>query len=165
LMNLKESLKSPLFSLTNLYLFISTGGFVGFLPPFPGTLGALQGIILYYLTMNLSPILKLLIALILVVLGIISSGNISRTYQKKDPDEVIIDEIAGAYLASLGKTTLLELTLVFILFRIIDISKPFPLKRLEKLKGGLGIMMDDVVAGLLTNLLVILFFWLFYEIT
>ncbi len=94
-------------------------------------------------------------------MGIYSSKIASKLMQKEDPDEVIIDEIGGAYLACLGKEAFFELFLVFVIFRIIDILKPYPLKRVEKVPSGLGIMLDDLLAGLATNLIVsmIIFGW------
>jgi len=159
--NLKESLKKRPFSLDTFSLFFATGAFIGYVPPFPGTLGSLQGIILYYLTLKYGLSLKIPLLTLLFLLGVYTSQRVSRLSQKEDPDEVVIDEICGAYLSALGKGTLTELLLSFIIFRIIDIGKPYPLRRLEKVGGGLGIMLDDVAAGLLTNLfvsLLILFF-------
>lgn len=155
-MNLREKLKKSQYSNHKLSLLIATGGLVGFIPPCPGTYGALQGLLLYGLLKFLPLWQHLIIALMLTLLGIISSEILVKNSSKKDPDEVIIDEIAGAYLACLGKENIMELTLVLIVFRIIDIKKPFPLKNLEKLRGGLGIMLDDVLAGIITNILVIL---------
>ncbi len=155
-MNLKKKLKTPLSNLEKVSLFISSGALIGFIPPFPGTLGALQGILLYWLLQDLSFFLHLIIVILFTLLGIYTSQMASFVLQKKDPDEVVIDEILGAYLASWGKSGFLELTLAFIFFRIIDIMKPFPLRRLERLPGGFGIMADDILAGLCTNLLVTL---------
>lgn len=135
---------------------VATGLYIGYIPPFPGTLGALQGILLYTLLMKSSPLLLGIVLLTITVLGVITSERLSKAKGERDPDEVIIDEVAGAFLASLGKESFLELTLVFVIFRIIDITKPFPIRKFETLRGGWGIMVDDLVAGLLTNLLVTL---------
>lgn len=157
-MSLKEKQRNFPFNLEKLSLFFSTGGFIGYLPPFPGTLGALEGILLYKLCINFSIKWHLLLLFMLIIIGILTSQVSSKILQNKDPDQVVIDEIAGAYLSCIGKSSFWELTLVFIFFRILDITKPFPLKRLERLKGGFGIMADDVLAGLLTNLIVTLIF-------
>ncbi len=76
-----------------------------------------------------------------IFIGIYLSKIASEIAQKEDPDEVIIDEICGAYLSCLGKNTLFEIILAFIIFRIIDIRKPFFLKKIEKAPHGLGIML------------------------
>lgn len=157
-MNLKEKQKKFPFSLKNLSLFLSTGGFIGYLPPFPGTLGALEGVFLYRFFINYSFKWHLVMIFFLLIIGIITSQVASKVLQNEDPDQVVIDEIVGAYLACLGKTSFWELTLAFIFFRIIDITKPFPMRRLERLKGGFGIMADDVLAGIMTNLIVTLLY-------
>jgi len=151
---LKENLSIHLFSKKGLSTFLATGALIGFIPPFPGTLGAFEGIILYYFTSGLSLYFHLLITLLIFLIGVYAASSYAKEKGEEDPDEVIIDEICGAYLSAIGKGTLTELLLSFIIFRIIDIGKPFPLKKLEKIKGGWGIMLDDVVAGFLTNLVV-----------
>lgn len=155
-MSLRGNLKGLPFSKKGLSSFVATGAFVGYIPPFPGTLGALEGILLYRFTLETAFYWKLLMASLLLILGVLSSGHFSQLTGKKDPDEVVIDEVAGAYISCLGKVTFWEFILAFIIFRIIDISKPYPLKRLERLRGGFGIMLDDVLAGIMTNLLVCL---------
>ncbi len=137
-------------------LLLASGLGIGFIPPMPGTLGSLEGIILAYFTKDLSFVIKLIIFFLITLLGIITADVVSKALQDEDPDEVVIDEIAGAYLSVFVVKSLLDLVLAFILFRIIDILKPPPLKRLERMKGGLGIMMDDLAAGLLTALILFL---------
>jgi len=122
----------------------------------PGTLGSIEGIVLAYFTKDLSLGLKLIILLIITLLGIITANVVSKALQDEDPDEVVIDEIVGSYISVFVAKNLFDFALAFILFRIIDISKPPPLRRLEKLKGGFGIMMDDLIAGVLTALIVFL---------
>lgn len=158
--SLRESSKIRLFSVERISAFLATGGLVGYLPPFPGTLGALEGLLLYYLTKSFPFYYHLVIFFLLSFMGIYTSKVVAELTGREDPDEVIIDEVCGAYLASLGKETLLELLFVFIIFRIIDIGKPYPLRKIEKVPYGLGIMLDDLVAGLFTNLLVFLIFFL-----
>ncbi|MFN3504765.1 MAG: phosphatidylglycerophosphatase A [Caldimicrobium sp.] len=160
-MNLKKQQKTPPFNGKRISLFLATGGFIGYLPPFPGTLGAIQGVFLYYLMSAHSLTWHLFILLLLTGLGIGVSQIASEVLEKKDPDQVIIDEIVGAYLSCLGKSSFLELTLAFIFFRIIDITKPSPLRKLEHLKGGWGIMVDDLLAGLMTNVIVTLVMYLY----
>jgi len=152
--NLKENLSIHPFSKRGLSTFLATGALIGFIPPFPGTLGALEGIILYYLTSGLSFHFQLLISLLIFLMGVYASSCYAKEKGEEDPDEVVIDEICGAYLSAIGKGALIELLLSFIIFRIIDIGKPFPLKKLERVRSGWGIMLDDVVGGLLTNLVV-----------
>lgn len=152
--NLKGNSRIHPFNKKGISLFLATGAFIGYLPPFPGTLGTLEGILLYRLTVNFPLFYQTMLLCFISLLGIYTSKIASEVAQKEDPDEVIIDEICGAYLACLGKKTLFELLLVFVIFRVIDIGKPYPLKKIEKAPSGLGIMLDDLVAGLLTNLIV-----------
>lgn len=137
-------------------LLFASGFGIGFIPPMPGTLGSIEGIVLAYFTKDLSLGLKLIILFIITLLGILTADVVSKALQDGDPDEVVIDEIAGSYISVFVAKSLFDFALAFILFRIIDISKPPPLRRLERLKGGLGIMMDDLVAGVLTALIVFL---------
>ncbi|MGC9109955.1 MAG: phosphatidylglycerophosphatase A family protein [Caldimicrobium sp.] len=152
--SLKGNLKTHLSSKEKISLFWATGALVGYIPPLPGTLGAIEGILLYRLTINFPFFYQIIFLLFISLLGIHTAKVASEIMQKEDPDEVIIDEICGAYLACLGKKTFFEFFLVFIIFRIIDIGKPYPLKRIERAPSGWGIMLDDLVAGLLTNLFV-----------
>jgi phosphatidylglycerophosphatase A len=97
--------------------------------------------------------LHLLAAIAVFGLGIWSARDAEALYGKKDPGQVVIDETAGYLVATLlippGLTTL---GLSFFLFRLFDVLKPPPARQLESLEGALGIMADDVVAGLFANL-------------
>jgi len=134
-----------------LWVFISSGALIGFLPLCPGTFGSLEGLIFFWFLKNLSLNYQLLLILGITILGIISSDITSKLLKTKDPDFVVIDEIAGMWISVVGKHTLLEFVLAFFLFRLIDIKKPYPLKKSEKLPYGWGIMADDIIAGILTN--------------
>jgi phosphatidylglycerophosphatase A len=95
----------------------------------------------------------------ITVIGIPPSSTVARESGVKDPGFVVIDEVAGQMIALIGVPLNWKYLLAgFILFRAFDIVKPFPLRRLEKLPGGTGIMMDDVGAGLYA--LVLLQIWL-----
>ncbi len=142
------------------WIFISSGALVGFLPLCPGTFGALEGLIFFWFIKNLSIVYQILLIIIVTILGIISSHFTSKILKEEDPEIVVIDEIVGMWISVLWKTTILEFILAFILFRIIDINKPFPLKKLEKLHGGFGIMADDILAGVFTNILVVILIYL-----
>jgi phosphatidylglycerophosphatase A len=136
------------------WIFLSSGALIGFLPPCPGTFGSLEGLIIFWFLKNLSLINQLFLILGIIIIGIISSDWVSKFLKAKDPDFVIIDEIAGMWIGVLGKNTLIEFVLAFIIFRIVDIKKPYPLKKFENLPYGWGIMIDDIIAGILTNFFV-----------
>ncbi|MDO9288052.1 MAG: phosphatidylglycerophosphatase A [Thermodesulfovibrionales bacterium] len=133
---------------------MSTVGFVGYLPFAPGTFGTLAGLVVMVI---LRPALPLHIALSVfsIITGVISSTHAERLFNKKDPSYVVVDEFAG-YIVSLLFLPLSwgYMVAAFFLFRIFDIIKPPPLRKLEySLKGGFGIMADDIGAAVYTNLL------------
>ncbi|HVQ38683.1 MAG TPA: phosphatidylglycerophosphatase A [Pyrinomonadaceae bacterium] len=156
-----------------LALSIATCG-VGYLPLAPGTWGSLVGVGLYMLVrgtlmtalwdvtlqfkLNLLNLyyaiisIELLFVAGLSLLGIWAASRTEKLSGKKDPGKVVIDEVAGQFVALLPVPFLVEFgwwsfILAFILFRFFDIVKPYPARKLESLKGGLGIMADDIVAG------------------
>jgi phosphatidylglycerophosphatase A len=95
----------------------------------------------------------LVILLFFPALKLCSDGE--RFYGKKDPPEVVIDEVLGIWISLLFHPfSVIKAVLAFFIFRILDILKPFPAGRAQGLKGGLGVMMDDVVAGIYTNLII-----------
>ncbi len=162
-MNLKKKFKILHFNQFDknfLWIFISSGAFIGFIPFCPGTLASLEAFIIFWFLKNLSWLYQLLIIFGILVLGIISADFIAKFLKIEDPEIVVIDEIAGMWIALYGKNTLLEFILAFFIFRVIDIKKPYPLKKVESLPYGWGIMLDDIIAGFFTNifLIVIIYF-------
>jgi phosphatidylglycerophosphatase A len=153
-----------------LALAIATCG-VGYFPIAPGTMGALVGVGLYLtiwsgidqlLTSRLlanqpvyvfTPLMAFMLLIIFVVtlVGIWAASRTEKVQQKKDPSIVVIDEVAGQMIALLSGPfwiqTWWSVLTAFILFRLFDIWKPYPVRRLEGLESGLGIMADDVLAG------------------
>jgi phosphatidylglycerophosphatase A len=136
-------------------VFLATGLYIGNIPFAPGTFGTLLGLPLCFVL----ALLKLPLALICTLLFILAAVWISHTaekrLEKRDPGCIVIDEIAGMAVTLTGLPFNLTTGLIgFIIFRILDISKPFPIRNLEKhLSGGLGVVLDDVVAGIMANLL------------
>ena len=125
----------------------------GFSPKAPGTVGAIWGIPLAMLVMRIPNVVGQIMAIaILYLVGIPICTSAAQTLGKKDPGEVVWDEIATVPIVFLfvdprlmGRWEILALG--FVLHRIFDISKPPPVRQLEKLPDGLGIMTDDVAAG------------------
>ncbi len=134
---------------------IATGLFVGKLPA-PGTLGTLLGIPIVYLVSFSSWTILVALA-VLFFLGLISSNEMIRMTGEEDPEEVVIDEIVG-YVACFVfvEPTLKTYILAFLIFRALDIIKPFPVNLFERLPGPYGVMMDDLVAGLMTSFILFL---------
>jgi len=130
-------------------LILSTWFGSGLLPIAPGTFGTVAALPLIVVSAYLAPIYKILALGIITVVAIWSSGRCQELLGQGDPAEVVIDEVAGFLLAMLFLPfSCLTLILGFILFRFFDILKPYPINRLERLRGGFGIVMDDLLAGL-----------------
>jgi len=134
---------------------LSTGLFVGKIPIAPGTIGTLVGIfpILIYWTKGgqYQLINQISITMAVFLIGIWASTVVVETFKDKDPDYVVIDEIAGYMVAMIGFTpTWQHLLMAFVIFRFFDILKPPPIRYFERLPSGLGVMADDIVAGIYT---------------
>ena len=122
----------------------------------PGTIASLVALIIGYLfliTFNL--ILYLFFIFIFIFLSYLLCEVHIKVHQKKDPKEIVVDEFAGQFIALLAIIQtdntlhlLISLSLSFLLFRFFDITKIGPIKKFETLPGGVGIMADDIVAGL-----------------
>jgi len=129
---------------------IATGLYTGYLPKAPGTWGSLAGVLLYLLLAGLPLPAYLLAIAVLLMVGTFTAGEAEKILDQKDPQVVVIDEIVGM-LITLAGTRLEPLLLLagFLLFRFFDILKPFPINFIDqRFHGGLGIMLDDIVAGL-----------------
>jgi phosphatidylglycerophosphatase A len=135
---------------------------LGFFPVAPGTLTSLAVVLLYrYLLHSLPLPYSLLVLALLLSLGVPASSAYSSELKKKDPGRIVIDEAAGQFLVFiLVPPDWTFLVIGFLLFRFFDILKPFPVRRLEALSGGWGIMADDVAAGLLAKSLLHLYIYL-----
>ena len=140
-------------------VFLATGGYVGHIPLAPGTFGSLIGLPLCFLLAKIQLSAAIIAVLLIIALAIWISNVAERTLERKDPGCIVIDEIAGMVVTLIGLPfNLTTATIGFILFRILDILKPFPIRILDKrLPGGLGIVADDVVAGIFANVLIRIF--------
>lgn len=136
-------------------LVLATGGYAGFFPIASGTVGAALGIVLDRgLRAVGSDLLYGAVILAICVAGAMASEVAERHFARKDPSYVIVDEVAGMLVSLyLLPVSWIGLLVGFLLFRVLDIVKPFPCRHAESLRGGLGIMADDVIAGLYVNLL------------
>lgn len=125
----------------------------GLAPFASGTFGTLAAVPLVALSAVFSPLFSALFLLIMTLVAIWASQVVQNLLKKVDPSEVVIDEVAG-FLLTLLWIPLSWKTLLtgFLLFRFFDIWKPWPAGPAEKLHGGLGIVLDDLVAGLYANL-------------
>ncbi len=126
----------------------------GYSPVAPGTVGSLVTVVAVWL-LPLTP-LRIAVALVVVFLvGGWAGSRVERVLGRKDPGVIVIDEVAGMLLSViLLPRTIPVLVTAFLLFRLFDIWKPFPARESQALTGGLGVMMDDLIAGLDTLVLV-----------
>lgn len=161
-------------------LAIATCG-VGYLPLAPGTWGSLVGIGLYVLVRGASMklffdvggrrnfnllhvyygviVVELIVVTAVALVGTWAASRTEKLSAKKDPGKVVIDEVVGQFLALIPVPFVLDpawwtIILAFVLFRFFDIVKPYPARKFESLHGGLGIMADDVVAGIYAGIVV-----------
>ncbi|HYA11631.1 MAG TPA: phosphatidylglycerophosphatase A [Thermodesulfovibrionales bacterium] len=134
--------------------YIATIGFIGYLPFAPGTFGSLVAFA-FFILLKPNPFIHILILLLLIPLGIVSSHHAERLMNSKDSKHIVIDEFCGYLLSvALLPFSYAEAITAFFLFRFFDILKPFPIKKVESiLSGGKGIMADDMVAAIYTNLI------------
>ncbi len=136
--------------------FFATGFGVGYTPKAPGTAGAILGIPLgIAINQMQSTGGSFLILLFLTVFSCVCAHVTERGLGFKDPQIVVIDEIIGMAVALwLLPGSITVILVQFVLFRLFDIYKPFPVKQMEEIfRGGAGIVMDDVMAGVLANIL------------
>ena len=132
---------------------LATLGSIGYLRPAPGTLGSLVALVTGYLIARFS--LGVLVAAILAIsiVGIFAAERYSQLTGKRDASEVIIDEVAGQWIPLVIIPLEIEWYIAaFLLFRFFDISKIGPVGHAEKFTGGVGVMADDLVAGIMAAL-------------
>jgi len=131
-------------------MIIATGFYSGNLPKAPGTWGSLVGLLLFFILHALSLPAYLAVVAGLFVIGSFAAGEAEKILDNSDPGVVVIDEIVGMLITMIAvPATPLTMVLGFILFRIFDIVKPFPVNFFDqRFHGGLGIMLDDVMAGI-----------------
>ncbi len=136
--------------------FLATGCYIGLIPGAPGTYASLVTTVVYYLIYRISfriiPDLHLSSICLITAVGIVTSARTSRALGDEDPKVVVIDEIAGQLTALLFlPVRSYNLIAGTVLFRLFDIWKPYPIRKLEPLKNGVGIMADDLLAGIYAN--------------
>jgi len=130
--------------------FIGSGFYTGYFPIASGTIGSLVAIFIYLIPGFENLLIIIPATLIFMVYGMFVGTKFENQYGK-DPSECTVDEVVGTWISliALPKTLWIIVT-AFFLWRILDIIKPPPARNLERLKGGLGIMIDDVISGLYT---------------
>ncbi len=131
--------------------------YLGFVPGAPGTYASIVAALAYYLVYRFSfrilPELHLSAVCFIALVGVLAADEIQRSTGREDPSFIVIDEVAGQLTALLFlPVSVFNIILGIVAFRIFDIWKPFPIRRLESLGNGAGVMADDLLAGVYANL-------------
>ena len=139
--------------MTRLAVWLATWFGCGYFPVGPGTVGSLAAIAiaaLLHIYLGAGRATLLIVTLALLLPAIWASTQTARLMNREDPGAVIVDEVLGQWVTLLGATALVwkSFLAAFVLFRVFDIWKPWPVRNLEKLPGGVGIVADDLAAGL-----------------
>ncbi|HCC53370.1 MAG TPA: phosphatidylglycerophosphatase A [Desulfobulbaceae bacterium] len=142
-----------------LFMGIATGFGAGYLPKAPGTWGSLLALPLHFFLRQLSPNHYALALGAIFFIAVISAGQAEKILDRKDPGVVVIDEIIGMLITLIAApNNLLIWLLGFGLFRFFDIFKPWPIRLIDqRINGGTGIVLDDVLAGIYSLILLQLF--------
>ncbi len=147
-----------------LALAIATCG-VGYLPLIPGTFGSLVGVGIFLLLSRTT--VGLVVSIVAVIVAGIWAGSRTEALAgRKDPGKIVVDEVAGQLIATLPlvfftQWSIAAVMVSFVLFRFFDIVKPYPANRLQDLEGGMGVMCDDLVAGVYAAVFVTIFMRVF----
>lgn len=143
-----------------IFMFIATGAGTGYLPIAPGTWGSLPGVALWFALHNLEPLPYGAVIAAILAVGTFCAGSAEKIVDRADPGIVVIDEVVGQMIALSGAPLHPGAALLgFLVFRVFDVLKPFPANWVDRhIHGGLGIMLDDVAAGLY-SLLVLQLVW------
>jgi phosphatidylglycerophosphatase A len=135
-------------------IFIAQGAYSGRFPKAPGTAGTIVGVLLFLALRDAAPVWYALATVAVTGIGTWAAGEADRILGSKDDQTIVIDEIAGFLVAMfLVPFTWWGLAAVFVLFRFFDILKPWPIKKLQDISGGPGVMLDDIGAGIYTNVI------------
>jgi len=133
--------------------FLATGFFVGYSPIAPGTMGTLLALVLYAILPTTVTFYWMLI-LFLIIGGTMISHRAENILAETDSARIVIDEMCGYFVAMAFLPKTLGLIIVgFLIYRLLDVVKVYPMKKLELFPGGLGIMLDDIYAGVITNII------------
>jgi phosphatidylglycerophosphatase A len=130
-------------------LFLGSGTGLGYIPWASGTFGNLWGLFIAYWVQGQSFRFQILFLMGAILVAVLIAGQMEKILSRKDPSQVVVDEIVGYLTALVGLPFSWRLAIIaFFLFRAMDIYKPFPIRTIDRnLPGGWGIVLDDVLAG------------------
>jgi phosphatidylglycerophosphatase A len=141
-----------------LSILISSFFYLGYSPVAPGTVGTLGAVILYYVISGFSNLFYLFFIIALIIFSVWVSEIARIRLGDSDPNSIVIDEVCGFLVTMiLIPPNMINIAMGFLLFRFFDILKPPPIRMSEKLSGGMGIVADDVLAGIYANILLQIF--------
>ena len=141
--------------------FIGSGFYTGYSPFISGTVGSLAALIIYLIP-GFEKLFIIIPAIIIFMIYGIYLGNKFEAEYGKDPAQCTVDEVVGTWISLIALPKTVGIIIIaFFLWRILDIIKPPPARNLERLKGGLGIMIDDVISGIYTLIIMHLVVYLF----
>lgn len=137
----------------HLVTFLATACYIGKVPFAPGTAGTVMGVLLYLLIRPLPSLVYAVTVVAFIFMAAWVSTKAQDVMGEQDPQEVVIDEVAGFLVAmAFHRTDIWMLAAGFVIFRVFDIVKPFPIRWIERhFLSGWGIVLDDVGAGVYTN--------------
>src|SRR4029450_13409568 len=143
-------------------LFIATCGYIGYVPIAPGTFGSAAGLAVFYAVRHFGSTFAELVAIaVLFALGIWSGTEDEHHFGAIDPAPVVLDEVVGMLVTlALLPGNIVGAIVGFLVFRVLDVVKPWPSAQRERLPGGLGVMADDGMAALYGNAIMRLLIWL-----
>ena len=133
---------------------------IGFIPLAPGTFGSLFAILIWYVFIDLFSIFYFIVLFLFVLsVSFYFTDIYLDNYKKKDPSEVIVDEFLGQSIPLLFivNFNIYEVLIAFVTFRFFDIYKIYPINKIEDLKGSYGVILDDVVAGIYSLIILMLY--------
>ncbi len=141
-------------NLTKIELVLGSGLLTGFSPFAPGTVGSFAAVLVYLIPGFENPTIMLFFIVSFTVIGIPIATKFEKIYGK-DPRQCTIDEFVGTWISLLFvPKRAIFILIAFIIWRLLDILKPYPARQLEDMKGGAGIMFDDVVSGIYSLIII-----------
>jgi phosphatidylglycerophosphatase A len=138
-----------------LAVFLATCGYIGYVPVAPGTFGSAAGLAVFALVRATgSPLVEIGVIVVLFAIGVWSGTEAERYFGGVDPRPIVLDEVVGMLITlALIPVNPLGAFAGFIVFRALDVFKPWPSGRFERLHGGLGVMADDGMAAVYGNVI------------
>ena len=142
-------------------MFFATGFYAGNIPVAPGTFGTITGLVPCFFLLSADIFSAFIYTVLFILIAIWVSHNAEKILDKQDPGCIVIDEMAGIMVTLLGHNfDIVTVVSGVVIFRCFDVLKPFPVSYVEKrLSGGLGVVCDDVAAGIFSNIVLTGFLW------